>query len=471
MRFVLALTIGLGLLCAPVAAEQRVSEMFGPTLVPQSRQEMQLSFAPLVKRTAPAVVNVYAKTIERQQAQATPFDDPIFKHFFPQLQLGQPRERVANSLGSGVIVDPRGVIVTNNHVISGATDIRVVLADKREFEAKVVLADEKTDLAVLRIAVADENLPTLPIGNSDQMEVGDLVLAIGNPFGVGQTVTSGIVSALSRNEVGASDYQSFIQTDAAINPGNSGGALVNMKGELVGINSMIYSRSGGSVGLGFSIPTNLVSTVLQSAVSGQKLVRPWLGGSFQNVTADIAGALGMTRPEGVLVLNLNALSPLAKSGVVTGDVIVAMDGKTLENAQELHYLLGLSHVGDQKLLEIRHSEESRNVTIRLIAAPETVVRDEQVIGGQTALAGLKIANLSPAVAEEMGIDQNASGVVIEDVKAGVAQQYFAKGDIIRNFNGVAVENVQTLLKALQHTNRTVVLILQRGDQRLYFRLG
>jgi len=179
----------------------------------------------------------------------------------------------------------------------------------------------------------------------------------------------------------------------------------------------------------------------------------------------------MTRPEGVLVLNLNALSPLAKSGVVTGDVIVAMDGKTLENAQELHYLLGLSHVGDQKLLEIRHSEESRNVTIRLIAAPETVVRDEQVIGGQTALAGLKIANLSPAVAEEMGIDQNASGVVIEDVKAGVAQQYFAKGDIIRNFNGVAVENVQTLLKALQQTNRTVVLILQRGDQRLYFRLG
>ncbi len=493
MRYLTAFAVSLGLLMSPVSADPNLGDLFGPFIqqqiqqqlqpqrpgqprpeqqrLPQSRADLQMSFAPLVKRTAPAVVNVYAKTVQRQQQQASPFDDPFFRRFFPQMQGGQPRERVANSLGSGVIVDPRGVIVTNNHVISGATDIRIALADKREFEAKVVLADEKTDLAVLRIAVADENLPTLRLGNSDQMEVGDLVLAIGNPFGVGQTVTSGIVSALSRNDVGGSDYQSFIQTDAAINPGNSGGALVNMKGELVGINSMIFSRSGGSVGLGFAIPTNLVATVLQPAVSGQKLVRPWLGGTFQNVTADIADAIGLPRPEGVLVSSLNALSPLSRAGVKAGDVIMAMDGKTLENAQELHYLLGLSHVGDQKFFEVRRDGDVRNFTVRLAAAPETVSRDEQVIGGQSVLTGLKIANLSPAVADELGMDQTAAGVVVSEVGRGPAQQYFAKGDIIRSINGVKVESVQGLLKATQQLSRGMALEIERGSQRLYLRLG
>lgn len=471
MRIFLALVLGLGVFSTPLAADTRFGDHYGPFLVPQSRQEIQISFAPLVKRTAPAVVNVYAKTVERQQPQATPFDDPIFRRLFPQLQLGEPRQRVANSLGSGVIVDPRGIIVTNNHVITGATDIRVALADKREFEAKLVLADEKTDLAILRIAVSDESLPTLALGNSDLMEVGDLVLAIGNPFGVGQTVTSGIVSALSRNDVGGSDYQSFIQTDAAINPGNSGGALVNMKGELVGINSMIYSRSGGSVGLGFAIPTNLVSTVLQSAVSGQKLVRPWLGGDFQNVTADIADSLGMTRPEGVLITKLNPLSPLAKAGLQSGDVIMAMDGKTLENAQELHYLLGLSHVGDQKFLEVRRNGDVGNVAIRLVAPPETVDRDEQVISGQSPLSGLKVANLSPAVAVELGMEQNATGVVVSEVTEGQAQRYLAKGDIIRSLNGVAIDSVQTFMKTARQSSRGVSLAIERGSQRLFFRLG
>jgi len=461
MRLAYGLVLGLVMVASPVLADN--------SAVPQSRPEMQMSFAPLVKRASPAVVNVYAKTIQRQAQQAGPFDDPFFQRFFPQ--FGQPRERVANSLGSGVIVDSKGVIVTNNHVINGATDIRVVLADKREFEAKVVLADEKTDLAVLRIAITDEKLPTLALGNSDQMEVGDLVLAIGDPFGVGQTVTSGIVSALSRNDVGQSDYQSFIQTDAAINPGNSGGALVNMRGELIGINSMIYSRSGGSVGLGFAIPSNLVATVLQPALSGQKLVRPWLGGTFQNVTPDIADALGMTRPEGVLVSNMNPLSVLAKAGLQAGDVIVAMDGKTIENPQELRYLLGLSHVGDQKLLEVRRNGETRNFTIKLVSAPESTPRDAQVISGPSALAGLKVANLSPAVAEEIGMDDNATGVVITEAPTGLASQYFAKGDIIANLNGVAIDNVQTLLKTTQSVGRGLVMVILRGNQKLYLRLG
>ena len=255
------IVIAVLLLALPAYADQR--------LTPINAGEVTMSFAPLVKRTAPAVVNVYAKTIERQQAQGGPFDDPLFRQLFGLGGgFGPQRERVATSLGSGVIVDPTGIIVTNNHVIKNGTDIRVALADKREFSAKIILADERTDLAVLKIDVGDESLPALTLGNSDDLEVGDLVLAIGDPFGVGQTVTSGIVSALARTSVGASDYQFFIQTDAEINPGNSGGALVNMHGDLIGINTAIVTRSGGSVGIGFSIPSNMVKTVIQGAETG-----------------------------------------------------------------------------------------------------------------------------------------------------------------------------------------------------------
>lgn len=463
MRVLSGFAIALAVLVGPVWAD--------PASVPQSRPEMVMSFAPLVKRTAPAVVNVYAKTIERQQQQASPFDDPFFKQFFPQLQLGPPRERVANSLGSGVIVDGKGIIVTNNHVIRGATDIRVVLADKREFSAKVVVADEKTDLAVMRIDVGEENLPSLRLANSDNLEVGDLVLAIGNPFGVGQTVTSGIISALSRTNVGGSDYQSFIQTDAAINPGNSGGALVNMRGELIGINSMIYSHSGGSVGLGFSIPANLVATVVQSAESGKKIVRPWMGGTFQNVSQDIADALGLSRPEGVLIIELQPQSPLAKAGLKSGDVIMAMDGKSLENAQEFNYLLGISHVGDAKLIEYRRDTQTRQVSISLVAAPETAERQDTTLEGRNPFAGAIVANLSPALADELGIAGLTTGVVITDVKDGPGQQFFGKGDILRQVNGVPIDSVETLKRVLLQPTRGWTVSLQRGGQSLYFRLS
>ena len=462
MRLFVGLAMALGVLIGPALADQGY--------LPANRTEMLMSFAPLVKRTAPAVVNVYAKTVERQQ-QTSPFDDPFFKQLFPQLQLGPPRERVANSLGSGVIVDGKGIIVTNNHVIKGATDIRVALADKREFAAKLMVADEKTDLAVLRIDVAEENLPSLVLANSDNLEVGDLVLAIGNPFGVGQTVTSGIISALSRTDVGGSDYQSFIQTDAAINPGNSGGALVNMRGELIGINSMIFSRSGGSVGLGFSIPANLVATVVQSAESGKKIVRPWMGGEFQNVSQDIADAIGLARPEGVLIVGLDPLSPLTKAGLRSGDVIMAMDGKSIENAQELNYLLGVSHVGDAKLIEYRRDNQTRQVAISLMAAPETVQRQDTALSGSNPFSGVVVSNLSPAVADELGMAASATGVVITDVKVGPGQQFFAKGDIIKQVNGVAIDSVGTLQRVLQQTSQGWTVALQRGRQNLYFRLS
>jgi Do/DeqQ family serine protease len=418
--------------------------------VPLSRGQVTLTFAPLVKRTAPAVVNVYAKSIVQQQVDQGPFSDPFFRKFFGQEGgFGPPRERVANSLGSGVIVDPSGIIVTNNHVIKNGTDIRVALPDKREFKAKIVLADERTDLAVLKIDVGDEDLPALTMGNSDNLEVGDLVLAIGNPFGVGQTVTSGIVSALARTSVGITDYQFFIQTDAAINPGNSGGALVNMKGELIGINSAIYSRSGGSVGIGFSIPSNMVQNVVQTAEAGQKIVRPWLGAGFQDVTADLADTLGFARPEGALIAEMHPQSPLALAGLRRGDVIVAIDGKLLENAREISYFIATSHVGETRVIEYRRNQYSRQTSIRLIAAPETISRQSTVISGGTPLAG----------------------VVAADFKPGPALQFFRKGDVLLNINGAVIDSVDTLRGILEQNPRKWQIQFLRGGQKIFLRLG
>ena len=465
--FVIGLTLlaGVNLSLADPRSDNRY--------LPRDAQEITMSFAPLVKRTAPAVVNVYAKTIEKQQAQGGPFDDPIFRQLFGlgNNGYGPPRERVANSLGSGVIVDPTGIIVTNNHVIKNATDIRVALADKREFSAKIILADERTDLAILKIDVADENLPSLTLGDSDELEVGDLVLAIGDPFGVGQTVTSGIVSALARTGVSASNYQFFIQTDAAINPGNSGGALVNMRGDLIGINTAIVSRSGGSVGIGFSIPSNMVKTVIQGAETGKKIVRPWMGGTFQDVSQDIADSLGFARPEGALIVDLHPQSPLKISGLQRGDVVLAMDGKLLDNAQEFSYLIATSKIGERKLIEYRRGPLSRQASVKLIAAPETTKRSVTNITGQTPMAGLVVANLSPAVADEVGLSADSVGVVAMDVQAGPAQQFFRKGDIILEVNGEVIDNIETLRGALQQATRRWQIAIMRGGRKAYLRLG
>ncbi|MCQ3943433.1 MAG: serine protease, partial [Alphaproteobacteria bacterium] len=277
---------------------------------PANAAELTMSYAPIVKRVAPAVVNVYAARVVENRNPL--LDDPIFRRFFGQ---GIPREQVSRSLGSGVIVDAAGLVMTNNHVIEGATEIKVSLADKREFEAEIVLKDPRTDLAVLRIKDSGERFPALTFADSDDVQVGDIVLAVGNPFGVGQTVTHGIVSAVARTQVGITDYQFFIQTDAAINPGNSGGALVDSGGRLVGINTAIFSRSGGSQGIGFAIPSNMVNVVAASARSGGSAVqRPWRGAKLQLVTPDIAESLGIKRPHGALVAGISANGPAARAG-------------------------------------------------------------------------------------------------------------------------------------------------------------
>lgn len=439
--------------------------------VPQSNEQIKLTFAPVVKATTPAVVNVYSKSIVRQNNTPSVFDDPFFRQFFgPGGGFGRPREQVQNSLGSGVIVDPRGYIVTNNHVVKGGQDIRVVLSDKREFEAKVLLADDRVDLAVLKIDVGEEKLAALKLGNSDDLEVGDLVLAIGNPFGVGQTVTSGIISALARTDVGVSDYGFFIQTDAAINPGNSGGALVNMQGELVGINTAIYSRSGGSIGIGFSIPSNMVQTVVTSAETGKRIQRPWVGADFQEVTADIADSLGMSRPEGALISNLYPQSPLAAAGLKRGDVILALDDHPIDSPRAFGYRLATAGIGHEAIIDYISGGKQKQAMIKLVPAPETVDRQETVMDGKSPFQGMVVANLSPAVAEEVGLPVSASGVVAVDVRSGPAQSFFRKGDIIVSVNDTEIATVTDLSKAVAGAPDTWQIGIDRQGHHLQLTL-
>ncbi|MCX7348787.1 MAG: DegQ family serine endoprotease [Alphaproteobacteria bacterium] len=468
MRFLPALMSAL-LLCTASPTVRADSKA-----VPASAVAVQLSFAPIVKTTAPAVVNVYSKRKLVDDPSRNSFmQDPFFRRFFGDGgSFGRPRERVASSLGSGVIVDPNGLIVTNNHVIANATDVKVALADKREFEAKVLIADERTDLAVLKIDVPDEQLPALTLADSDALEVGDLVLAIGNPFGVGQTVTSGIISALARTRVGVSDYQFFIQTDAAINPGNSGGALVNMRGELVGINTAIFSRSGGSIGIGFAIPTNMVKTVVATAESGGAAIkRPWLGAELQDVSPDIATSLGMARPEGALIVSLHPESPLAKAGLKRGDIVLALEGKPVETAQELGYRAATTAIGATIIVEYQRKGDRKETQVTMIAAPETVRRDDTLIKGANPFAGATASNLSPAVADELGLPADVQGVVISKIDQGPAMRFFKRGDVVLEVNGAKVDSVDALNAALGEGSSLWRIAINRGGQVLKLAIG
>jgi Do/DeqQ family serine protease len=348
-----------------------------------------------------------------------------------------------------VIVHRSGVMVTNYHVVRESTNIRVVLPDRREYDAKILLSDERSDLAVLKVEAGPQDLPALELGNSDDLAVGDLVLAIGNPFGVGQTVTSGIVSALARTEVGISDYQFFIQTDAAINPGNSGGALVNMKGELVGINTAIFSRSGGSIGIGFAIPSNMVRAVVQSALSGSKIVRPWLGAELQDVTHEIADSLGLKRPQGALIASLEQESPLASAGLKPGDLLLALDGREIGTAKEFIYRVGTSSAGSRILVRYRRQDKETEVGVLLAAAPETIPRAQTRLEGNNPLSGLTVVNLSPAVSEELGLDDVKSGVAVVDPGNSIGRRLgFRRGDVIVDINGQPINSVAILSEVL-----------------------
>jgi len=439
--------------------------------VPQSRADIQMSFAPLVKKTSPAVVNIYAKRVVRERMRVISpfFNDPFFGQFFGHGFGGGPvQERIENSLGSGVIVDPAGQVATNTHVIKGATEITVVLSDGREFDAEKVLVDEKTDLAILRINPKGEALSALPLADSDAIEVGDLVLAIGNPFGVGQTVTSGIISATARTGMGAMDYRYFIQTDAAINPGNSGGALIDLQGRLIGINTMIFSRDGGSVGIGFAVPSNMVRTVIDASRRGDRFVRPWTGLAGQPVTSDMLASLGLTRARGTLVNRVHPKGPGAKAGIRAGDVILSLNGHDIQDPEALKFRLATVPMGSPIRLMVSRAGKSFEVTMKAETAPEIPPRQTETIGGNSPLSGATLANLSPAVAEEIGLVDDLTGVVVMDVENGTpaARLGIQRGDMIQVLNGADIPAMKQLKEALGASRniRRWQVQLRRGAQ-------
>jgi Do/DeqQ family serine protease len=435
--------------------------------VPSSANELRLSYAPVVRRAAPAVVNVYAaKTVV---ARNPLLDDPIFRRFFGMPGApGGPGDQVQRSLGSGVLVDATGLVVTNNHVIEGADQVKVSLADKREFEAEMVLKDSRSDLAVLRIKAQNEHFPALEFADSDALEVGDVVLAIGNPFAVGQTVTHGIVSALARTEVGITDYQFFIQTDAAINPGNSGGALVDLSGRLVGVNTAIFSRSGGSQGIGFAIPANMVKVVVASARSGGSMVkRPWLGARLQAVTPEIAEGLGLKRPSGALIASVTPTSPAARAGLKTSDLIIAIDGQPVEDANAFDYRFATKAIGGSARLGVMRAGKELALSVTLEAAPDTP-HDELVIASPSPFQGARVSNLSPALADSLRLDPSAQGVVIVDIANGSPAQSlgFQRGDLVLSVNNAKIAKTRDLERVAGQQSRRWSITIVRGGQQV-----
>ena len=436
--------------------------------VPESRQAIRLSFAPVVERVAPAVVNVYATSQARNDS---PFEgDPFFERFFGGgpfgSPFGMPRERARSSLGSGVIVDPSGLVVTNDHVISGATEIRVALADGRQYEAETLLRDERADLAVLKID-GDDPFPVLPFGDSDALQVGDLVLAVGNPFGVGQTVTSGIVSAVARTGIGINDSAFFIQTDAAINPGNSGGALVDIDGNLAGINTAIFSRSGGSIGIGFAIPVNMVRTIVAEALAGgTEVARPWIGILTQEVTPDIAASLGLAAPHGALVAQIDPDSPAERAGLLIGDLILSADGREIGDPAGLDYRLAVAGIGKPVELQIWRDGEAVDLAVVAESEPELDEGDLMRLGGRSPLAGALVADLTTSLAQRLEIRGANRGAVIVDVEpySPAHRTGFRPGDVVTGLQGEAVRSAEDLAGLVEEGSRIWRITLSRDGR-------
>lgn len=455
----LAVSLCLALVVAqPAPAETRV---------PASSSELRLSYAPVVRIAAPAVVNIYATRVVEERF--SPFaDDPFFGQFFRD--FGAARPQLQNALGSGVILSAEGIVISNTHVVGGATQIRVVLADRREYDAEIVMADEESDLAVLRLIGAGD-LPVLELADSDAVEVGDLVLAIGNPFGIGQTVSSGIVSGVARAglaTLGARSY--FLQTDAAINPGNSGGALVDMQGRLVGVNTAILTRSGGSQGVGFAIPSNLVARFVEQAEGGaRRFVRPWAGAIAQPVDHVIADSLGLPRPEGVILSDMRPDSPFARAGLQAGDVILAFEGQPVNVPAELLFRMTVQGLGTEARMEALRRGERLHVQVAMMPPPETPPREEVAITGETPLRGLVAANINPAVITEYGLPLDATGVVVLGLSDIAARTGLQPRDIILAVNGVAIADTATLERAAWARGRNWSLDLLRDGRRVSLR--
>ncbi len=445
---------------APSSRAQQAVNLPAARQVPPDLATMKMSFAPVVRRAAPAVVNVFSKRVVRQQL------DP----FWGMFAGGMTREAVQQSLGSGSIVRSDGVILTNHHNIEGAQEIMVVTADRREWPARVLIDDPRADLAVLKIDTKGEALPTIAIDDRDRPQVGDLVLAIGDPFGVGQTVTNGIVSALARSDVGITDYSSFIQTDAAINPGNSGGPLVDMSGDLIGVNTAIVSGSGTSSGVGFAIPAAMAKQVVDAALGGgHQVVRPWLGVKSQALTGEMATSLGLVSPQGVVVTDVWPTSPAARAGIAQGDVIVSVDGQGVNDNAALNYEVATRGAGESLQLALRRNGAPvRIVAVQVEAPPAEPAPDARTLTGRNPRAGASVVNIAPASAAQYGVEPFAGhGVVVTGVAGGFAQSIgIQPGDFIRAVNGRKTDTTAQLQAALAAGGGAWTLSIERAGRQI-----
>ena len=442
------------------------SIIFAKDTVPQSELEIKLSFVPLVKQAAPAVVNIYAQRIIEQRR--SPFSrDPFFRDFFQN--FGQLQPRVQNSLGSGVILSGDGYVVSNYHVVGRATDIRVVLHDGREISGNVILSDEDSDLAVLKLNT-DEVLPHLDLRKSDTVEVGELVLAIGNPFGVGQTVTNGIISGLARTGIASGSAKGyFLQTDAPINPGNSGGALIDISGSLVGVNTSILSRSGGSNGIGFAIPADLVGQFLVQAKAGRSsFIRPWAGMRGQPITFEMAASLNLPAMSGMIISELHELSPFSKVGIGVGDIITKVDGLDINSPAEMLYRMSVAGIGTAVDISYLSKGITKSSKIDLVEIPNLRVK-EVTLGSEFIFMDLRISELTPEFQSKFGLSFSSTGLIVLDPGRIASRLGLRRGDLLREINGKSVDKIEDVTSAISSIKNTGSITIIRSGRRVSLR--
>ena len=442
--------------------------------VPAQIEETSRAFSDIVKAVSPAVVNISStKMVKRQQ---TPYED-FFDYFSPAPDA-KNRKFKEQSLGSGVIVSTDGYIVTNNHVVEQSSDIRVTLYDRRSFKAKVVGTDAKTDIAIIQIDAKD--LPVIPWGDAEKLQVGEFVLAIGNPFLLSNTVTMGIVSAVGRADVGIADYEDFIQTDAAINPGNSGGPLVNIRGELVGINTAIFSKTGGYQGIGFAVPSNMVKAVMEQLINSGKVTRGWIGITIQELTQELAQQFGLKYSEGelagVLVSDVTRDGPAQKAGIMRGDIILEYNGKRLQDVGQLRNVVAQSKVGSQAQVKILRRDKEMTLTATVVELPAdgAEAKTGPVQGRESyenALAGMRVMDLSSTVAKQLGVESEAKGVVIVSIESGAPSEEanLRRGDVINEINRQRITNLNDFNKIVARIKPgdNVLLFVNRGGRKFY----
>jgi serine protease Do len=478
---VLALGLAVALGAAGLSVARASQKLFAGNppaslkLADPNQGPSKIGFAPVVKSVVPAVVNISSSKVVRTPNQFSGGGqmDPFFRQFFGEEggdgRFNIPRERREQSLGSGVIISPEGYILTNNHVVDGATNVKVMLSDKREFKAAVVGTDPKTDIAVLKIE--GSGFPSVTIGDSSKVQVGDYALAIGDPFGVGQTVTMGIVSATGRTNLGIEDYEDFIQTDAPINPGNSGGALVNDRGELVGINTAILSHgSGGNQGIGFAVPVNLARNVMDQILAHGKVTRAYMGIIPQDVTPALAKQFGSTETRGALVGDVSADSPAAKAGLKRGDIILELNGKAISGSNELRMSISMMQPKTTVKLKVQRdgSEKEMAVTLGELPAPEERASKEKN-GSEGALEGVEVENLDAQTAKQLGLPAESKGVVVTDISPSspVAETGLRKGDVIQEVNHQPVQNVAEFDRAMKKAGKDSLLLVNRRGNTLF----